>query len=658
MQKKLFIILFCLIAAVALVYSEAFINPGRTPKMFWFYFFSALFLSSFFVAEIVRKDLYSIKLNLPDIALLAFYAYSFIRLFTTSHISVDSFSFISQTFLLLIYFVLRRFIASQQNNQRFTMYILLGLFVLCGVQIVIGFAQYFGFLQKMTHGFIMGGTFGNPGVMANYIVSLLPFSLLFALSKQPKYIRATAIVLSALILVILPFTQARTAWVAALVGIVLVAVIQRVLPFERVVPLPNNTFKRIAFTAVCISLATVFFVALFHYKKDSANGRLFIWQRSVEIIADNPVFGAGYNSFATTYPNYQAEYFKNKPNDTANGYLAGDNDNAFNEFVELTTELGIVGLLLFLVFVFLLLRKGFSTTLSAQNKPEVRNETSTSKSQAQAVPSMGRAKTEHLTALLLIGSAISIIVILTTSIFSYPFHSNAIMLHFYLFAAIISSLPHISASSEEEKEKVMRKPFVYSVPYVVKIKRSYIRLLSITAIIGLLFFLGVQYKHFRAEMEWTKISAEARKGNWQPDKFAELYPVLKYNPLFLFNYGASLNMYQEYAKSITIMNEANWYLHNSDTYSYLGNSYKAINDLLRAEKMFLQASHIVPHKFYPKYELATIYLATNRKEQAIAMAKHILNMKVKVNTPLVVQIKEEMKVLLEESEYKLKFNKF
>jgi len=54
-----------------------------------------------------------------------------------------------------------------------------------------------------------------------------------------------------------------------------------------------------------------------------------------------------------------------------------------------------------------------------------------------------------------------------------------------------------------------------------------------------------------------------------------------------------------------------------------------------------------PVRFMPLYELAKLYKATGRREEAIALAKTILDKRVKVPSSTVNAIKNEMRKLIE-----------
>ena len=84
---------------------------------------------------------------------------------------------------------------------------------------------------------------------------------------------------------------------------------------------------------------------LFTYfiKKDSADGRLFIWQIAWTIFLDYPLTGVGFNQFPSYYNIYQANYFKTH-DDPAHAWLAADVFFAFNEILQSMVELGVIAI--------------------------------------------------------------------------------------------------------------------------------------------------------------------------------------------------------------------------------------------------------------------------------------------------------------------------
>jgi O-antigen ligase len=58
---------------------------------------------------------------------------------------------------------------------------------------------------------------------------------------------------------------------------------------------------------ICIAVAGM--AALYSLKKDSADGRILIWQSTWNMVLDKPVAGHGYGAFNEKYMLYQADYF-------------------------------------------------------------------------------------------------------------------------------------------------------------------------------------------------------------------------------------------------------------------------------------------------------------------------------------------------------------
>ena len=63
------------------------------------------------------------------------------------------------------------------------------------------------------------------------------------------------------------------------------------------------------------------------------------------MISDKPIFGFGYNTFYSVYPDYQASYFNKHPNSKYK-LLADNTKYGFNEILQIGVENGITGIIL------------------------------------------------------------------------------------------------------------------------------------------------------------------------------------------------------------------------------------------------------------------------------------------------------------------------
>ncbi|MFR7809296.1 MAG: O-antigen ligase family protein [Butyricimonas faecihominis] len=155
-----------------------------------------------------------------------------------------------------------------------------------------------------------------------------------------------------LLLLVLPATLSRGAWLAAIAGCGII--------------LGNyfHLYKRLKFlfqkhrlasfiATICIFLlVTGTLIGIYQLKKESADGRRLIWKVSSTLVASHPATGVGFGHFAGAYGEAQAAYFSATERPAGEELVADAPETAFNEFVQITTETGIIGLLLFLTIIF------------------------------------------------------------------------------------------------------------------------------------------------------------------------------------------------------------------------------------------------------------------------------------------------------------------
>ena len=98
---------------------------------------------------------------------------------------------------------------------------------------------------------------------------------------------------------------------------------------------------------------TFLFISVYQWKKDSADGRLLIWECTWEMIKDKPIIGHGIGAFEAHYMDYQADYFR-KYQDSEFAMLADNVKHPFNEFLSVGVQFGALGwILLIILCVFL-----------------------------------------------------------------------------------------------------------------------------------------------------------------------------------------------------------------------------------------------------------------------------------------------------------------
>jgi O-antigen ligase len=584
--------------------SKKFTDPFILPKTFYFYFFTTAFLVVQAIYFFFRPYKTRLSVTWLDAAVAVFYMFQLIRLATSSNTGFENDNFIALSLGVIMYFLIKPWLRNAERSEQPIHYLIYGL-VLMGVgQSLYGFLQLGGVAHTLQNHFDVSGAFGNPGPYSNFLVALFPFafSIILFRYQQDKRLYWLSGISFLFIVAILPFTKARAAWLAFLAGLCYMLYIRyganRILTkWFRLKGLRIVLFTGIAVTVVLLG------ISLYKFKKESASGRLFVWKVSLQMIADKPLFGSGFGSFAAVHNNYQAKYFEENPGATKEAELADGVNYAFNEYLQIASDTGIIGLILFLSMLFLVFFKQKKQTDNSSGNHNF----------------------------FVVAARTSVIAIAITSFFSYPLRTLPINAFFFFALAIVSA-----NTSDQIK--------------TIEIDAKARKLLSIAGMIALAVFFFNQKEKHDASKKWLHAYQLVREKRFDEAKqlYTELYPVLNYNPYFLFNYGAELSLMGEFSKSISILNQAESQLNDSDFYIYLGNSYAEQGKYQEAIQSFRKASLIMPVKFYPRYRMVKLYQQSNQKQEAINMAMKILSMEVKVPSRIVSGIKAEMQQFLEQ----------
>jgi tetratricopeptide (TPR) repeat protein len=346
------------------------------------------------------------------------------------------------------------------------------------------------------------------------------------------------------------------------------------------------------FTAGTLFLGLL--TVLYKVKRGSANGRLLIWISSWKMVLDKPILGHRTNSFAANYMLYQADYFANNP-DSRFSELADNIIHPFNEYLSCLIQYGAVGFILFVLFLVYIVRQGLKWALK-----------------------------EKLPAL------ISLLGLGIFGLFSYPMYYALILIIVSVNLYIISCSP--------------RKNHSYGLP----------TLLLLPVVVPLTCFaVSGSIKTVRSEKKWEQlrnaVTLSANAGDILAG-YATLRSQYADNPLFLYNYGAVLNGYGCYEKSIRIFKECERFLNNCELQSYLADNYMKTNEYARAESCAILASRMCPSRFMPLYQLVLVYDQTNRTGKAVELAKEVIVRPVKVWNPNSYLIKVKLQEFIKSKE--------
>ena len=627
-----------LLCVTSFMVSDEIYNGVIMAKEFWFLGIVTLMLFYTAVQLVIRKEKLRIGFNIIDIFLLAFYTWCLIRAIFTPYTPFwHNHKLQVLTGMMVVYFFVKSAIRNEKNERNeensFILSFLIFSFILSGfLQAIYGLLQLYGFYPSYHNLFKITGSFFNPAPYAMYLAVVFPVALgkVFFVKENeksfnnegqkysfilsvfhsfiPKYLPISTVVA---ILLILPATMNRASWLGAAAGS-LVVLQYRYNWWGQVKQwLNTRTKKLLALTSTLILVSSII-ISLFNLKIGSSNGRLFIWEVTLGKIAEKPLFGHGLGRFEAEYNNWQAEYFMEHPEEMngTKGWGAGNTKYAFNEFLEIGSEVGIVGLLLFcgsIGFVIItshLLHEPPTNDLRSNNNIII---------------------TKRQLTIFFIPSFFSFLFILAIS---FPLYSLPTYIIFFLLTGALSA---------HEKQYAIKWQASRQASALIAIIST---VFAIVAIVSLR-----KIPHYKT---WCDAIYKYEIGNYTNanSEYRKCLPKLSYEGLIWQQYGKSLQMSDQNQKAIDMLENAKLLSSDQVLYTTMGESYRKTKQYKKAESYFQFSLYMQPNKLYPQYLLAKLYVETGEKQKAIARANKILNSDAKIESIAVEEIKLEMKKLI------------
>ena len=509
----------------------------------------------------------------------------------------------AMVFVLFVYLLIHASLTHAMQSREF--YLSLSYFALYAVFRVIiamllanyvSFAVMFGGIyqsclvlgQLLGYGisnhlrFVVTGSFFNPGPCGIFLAGV--FVLAVAMMKKGyrkvgfnlMFVRyVTACVTFGVTLVAMVPTMSRAGWIGALVGVMLL--------YRREIVAWGNTRRRWVIGGGIVGMIVV--LMLFYLlKKDSANGRLFIWQNTVSAYWKTPLFGVGIDGFERAFAGAQHDYFEKEKvleQDNRHVEMAGVVESAFNEPLALFLLLGAVGGVLTAMVLFF--------------------------------------KLQRLTAYSCVAVAL-----LVASFFSYTFYIPSIAIVF-LFA--VAQLPD---------RRVRGGRYVN------------VLMFGIMGIVVLFF----DFREFGRREAYRKWKNNAVYYTWEDyqsvvEEYGKLYPVLKNDFKFLFEYGHSLHKVGRYEESNIMLKRG--IRHSADPmfWNIAGNNYLALKQYDQGMTAYLRAYYTCPNRVYPLYLLTKLEAERGDTTMMNYYGHILLGKRPKVPSLAVDEMKFEIRKMLD-----------
>jgi O-antigen ligase len=522
--------------------------------------------------------------------------------------------FVLLLLLTVLYFYFR-IVLSANKFYRYSLYLII-LFT-AFAEAVWGLRQLYGFLPSQHNQFLLTGSFFNPGPFAGYLAVITPLVFYYLLSDYKVWNRKfnrkyllfyvrwvfSASTLLAILLV-LPATMSRASWLAAVGGCSFAGVMFLSAKYKLKTYIRQHKQITSVYAALLVLLLIVGGVAMYRMKKDSADGRALIWKNSLMAMKENPM-GVSLGNFAGTYGKAQALYFETGLASEQEKTVAGNPEYAFNEYLQLGLETGIVGLLLFLSMVVVAIAKGI----------KLRN----------------------------YGAVGALCALLIFASMSYPFS----MLPFLIvFVFLLADVVNCNGSTLNSNGRI------------TVANRTLANSILIVNLLVVAFCLNNRYPAYKAYKDWNMAKALYNMQMYAETKdgYIRLAPYLSDRVEFLFEYGQVLSKTGEYRKSTEVLSLATRISCDPMLYNVIGKNHQALKNYEAAEQNFLMATNIVPNRMYPYYLLAKLYNETGDRKQFYEAVNQVLQKEPKVHSPAIDEMREEVRKIFEREQSELSQN--
>ncbi|MEA4831865.1 MAG: O-antigen ligase family protein [Oscillospiraceae bacterium] len=189
-------------------------------------------------------------------------------------------------------------------------------------------------------------TFENPNVFAQYLVLLMPIVFALLISRKNFFSKASLFLIFCASGAALIYTWSRGAWL----GFVIAMLIYFLLAFKNTILIYIIGLLSLPFISMVLPSSIISrFQSIGNLKDTSTSYRVSIWKAVVNMISDyfTSGIGVGEGAFSKVYPKYSLAGIEAAP-------------HSHNVYLQITTEIGLIGLIVFILAIYFILKQTLS----------------------------------------------------------------------------------------------------------------------------------------------------------------------------------------------------------------------------------------------------------------------------------------------------------
>ena len=326
-------------------------------------------------------------------------------------------------------------------------------------------------------------------------------------------------------------------------------------------------------------------IVAFFVKQGSAEGRLITWSAALVSWWQEPWFGVGFGGFRHAVAEGIATLYGHDSHLFGDFRNAGVTEYACNAPLQILVEQGLTGALLCCGAAAVALKK-----MHAVCRPLL----------------------------------FCLLSLLLFSCFSYPFE----MLPYRIILVLALALTASCAAQTDEKPHAFWRPALLG-----------------CAAIAISLPLGAETAARLDDEADTRVIAGMHDDFFLKDLYSSL-PLNRDNPTILFRVAQLLQDQQRWRDSNAVLRMGTEVSADPMFYVLQGNNYQQMGFDNLAEEAYLKAFAIMPNRLYPLYQLMLLYQKIGRHPQALDVARQIVGMEPKIQSPATDEMQRKAKELL------------
>ncbi len=592
-----------------LINKPLFYESFYLPKRFVFQFLAT---STFLYAVIltIRRGELSFQKNPLVVPVLLFSFWSLLSLFNSINIQV-SLRYYSLFLPQIALFFLTVYLLGDEKKAAFIEKVLNLLIIVSAISAIIGVLQFFGLNYE--HGIKwkipsrlpdktdIYSTYGNPNFMSSFLAAVFPLVLInlwHNLNDARK--RLVNAIAALIILFCILISRTKAAWGGVIISTILLFIFAVKIHLKGKTSIAKRlfapTFKKylkasgIIFLLVIAIITGIILIlpaesnpilaelSSLTLSNITFKGRELMWLTTFNMIKEHPIIGVGVNTFRLNYQNYQGAFLNKHPEYIP--YL-GSAESPHNQLLEITSEQGIIGVLLFL-WINIVFFKGCVGFI---------NQTNADKAYLKEK-------------MIVLGIMAGVAAILIHGLVEFPLNLVPNAMLYWLYLGIVM----VIANKPLKPFKLLKpfKPMVSALTIIITVALSFIFIFqSIRPLIASNIHRDTW--QLMQDEKWKEAAVSAKKGIEREPLNDELHLFLGVANYHLKNYSESL---KEYSKAYEL------YPDYMIPYN-IGLIHKKMGNLNLAEEYFKKTIFLRPNLPEPYTQLSQVYKEMGKIDESI-----------------------------------------